>query len=159
LTRIEKKYKRIIINFELKISQNSKNLFGGWIMPVIKTFEVKSVKIPAPFERVIRVLLAPDTQDIVKGMSVSHCIISSHSKTDYHKHPGVEMMYIITGYGECHIGKETFPLGPDVLMVVPPETMHDMINHSDETMKLVAMFIPPETAEQIYERAQKAAQK
>ena len=128
-------------------------------MPVVKAFEVKPVKIPAPFERVIRVLLAPDTQDIVKGMSVSHCIIAANSRTDYHNHPGVEMMYIISGFGECHIGEEKFPLGPDVLMVVPPKTMHDMINHSDETMKLVAMFIPAETAMQIYGRAQKAAEK
>lgn len=127
-------------------------------MPVIKAFDVKSVKIPVPFERVIRVLLAPDTQDIVQGMSVSHCIISPHSQTDFHKHPGVEMMYIITGSGECTIGEETFRLEPDVLMVVPPETMHDMRNYSDETMKLVAMFIPAETSAQIYERAQKAAE-
>jgi len=128
-------------------------------MPVIKTFDIKSVKIPEPFERGIRVLIAPDTQDIVKGMSVGHCIISPHSRTDYHKHPGVEMMYVITGHGECHIDKETFQLVPDVLMVVPPETMHDMINNSDETMKMVTMFIPPETASSILERAQKAAQK
>lgn len=127
-------------------------------MPVIRAFEVQEVRIPAPYERIIRVLLAPDTQDIVKGMSVSHCIIAPHSQTDFHKHPGVEMMYIITGHGECKIGEEVFPLGPDVLMVVPPETMHDMRNYSDETMKLVAMFIPPETATQIYDRARKAAQ-
>jgi mannose-6-phosphate isomerase-like protein (cupin superfamily) len=126
-------------------------------MPVIRTFDVRGVKIPEPFERVIRVLLAPDTQDIVKGMSVSHCIISPHSQTDFHPHPGVEMMYIITGYGECHIGDETFPLEPDVLMVVPPETEHDMRNYSDETMKLVAMFIPAETSAEIYERAEEAA--
>ena len=128
-------------------------------MPVIKVQDVKGVKIPAPYERTIRVLLAPDTQDIVQGMSVSHCIIAPHSQTDYHDHPGVEMMYIITGFGECHIGEEVFPLQPDVLMVVPPRTMHDMRNYSDETMKLVAMFIPAETAASIYERAEKAAQK
>lgn len=127
-------------------------------MPVIKAFDVKEVKIPAPYERTIRVLLAPDTQDIVQGMSVSHCVIAPHSKTDFHNHPGVEMMYIITGNGECAIGAENFRLEPDVLMVVPPGTMHDMRNYSDETMKLVAMFIPAETAEQIYGRAQKAAE-
>ncbi len=126
-------------------------------MPVIKAFDVKPVKIPQPFERTIRVLLAPDTQDIVKGMSVSHCVIAPHGKTDFHDHPGVEMMYIITGSGECQIGDEKFPLHPDVLMVVPPRTMHDMRNYSDESMKLVAMFIPPETSAEIYARAEKAA--
>ena len=127
-------------------------------MPVINAFNIKSVKIPAPYERVIRVLLAPDTQDDVKGMSVSHGVFAPREgKCDYHKHSGVEMMYIITGKGECHIGDEVFPLEPDTLMVVPPETMHDIRNYSDETMKLVAMWIPPVTSKEIYERAEEAA--
>lgn len=127
-------------------------------MPVINTFNLKSVQIPAPYERVIRVLLAPDTQDDVKGMSVSHGVFAPREgKCDYHKHPGVEMMYIITGKGECHIGDEVFPLEPDTLMVVPPETMHDIRNYSDETMKLVSMWIPAVTSKEIYERAEEAA--
>ena len=127
-------------------------------MPAISAFDVKSVHIPAPYERVIRVLLAPDTQDDVKGMSVSFGIFAPREgKTDLHTHPGVEMMYIITGKGECHIGDEVFPLKPDTLMVVPAGTMHDIRNYSDETMKLVAMFIPAETSKEITERAKEAA--
>lgn len=127
-------------------------------MPVIETFSTESVHIPAPYERIIRVLLAPDTQDIVSGMSVSHCIIAPNGgKTDFHMHPGVEMMYIITGHGKCTIGDEEFDLKPDVLIVAPPNTMHDMRNYSDETMKLVAMYIPAETASRIYTRARTAA--
>jgi len=122
--------------------------------------EAESIdETPAPYERIIRVLLAPDTQDIVSGMSVSHCVIAANrGRTDLHMHPGVEMMYIITGHGKCTIGDEEFGLKPDVLMIAPSRTMHDMRNYSDETMKLVAMFIPAETSSQIYERA-KAAEK
>lgn len=127
-------------------------------MPVIDVFGQESVQIPAPNERIIRVLLAPDTQDVVSGMTVSHCVIAPNGgQTDFHMHPGVEMMYIITGHGKCTIGEEEFNLKPDVLIVAPPKTMHDMRNYSDETMKLVAMYIPAETSSQIYERARKAA--
>lgn len=127
-------------------------------MPVINTFDVKPVKIEGPYERVIRVLLAPDTQDIVKEMSISHCVISPHSSTDLrHTHPGVEMMYIMSGYGECTIGEETHKIGPGTLMICPKNSPHDMRNYSDETMSLVAMFVPPETSNQIYERAEKAS--
>lgn len=127
-------------------------------MPVVNAFDVKSVKIEGAYERVIRVLLAPDTQDIVKGMSVSHAIISPHSSTDLrHTHPGVEMMFIMSGYGECTIGNETHKIGPNVLMICPPNSPHDIRNYSDETMSLVAMFIPAETSKQIYERAEKAS--
>lgn len=69
------------------------------------------------------------------------------------------MMYIISGRGEAVIGEEKFELKPDVLMVVPPKTMHLMRNDSDETMKLVAMFIPAETSQQILDRAKEAARK
>lgn len=127
-------------------------------MPVVKTFAQKAVKIPAPYERVIRVLLAPDTQDIVQGISITHCVISPHSSTDLrHTHPGLEMMYIMSGSGECMIGDETHPIGPNVLMVCPPGVPHDIRNYSDETMSLVAMFLPPETSKQIMERAENAS--
>jgi mannose-6-phosphate isomerase-like protein (cupin superfamily) len=126
-------------------------------MPVIDAFAQESVQIPPPYERIIRVLVAPDTQDIVSGMTVSHCVIAPNGgKTDFHMHPGVEMMYIITGHGKCTIGEEEFDLKPDVLIVAPPNTMHDMRNYSDETMKLVAMYIPAETAARIYDRARHA---
>ena len=127
-------------------------------MPVINAFDIKSVKIEGAYERVIRVLLAPDTQDLVKDMSVSHCVISPHSSTDLrHTHPGTEMMFIMSGHGECTIGDETHKIGPNVLMICPPNSPHDIRNYSDETMSLVAMFVPAETSTQIYERAEKAA--
>jgi mannose-6-phosphate isomerase-like protein (cupin superfamily) len=127
-------------------------------MPIVNALSVKPVKINGPYERLIRVLLAPDTQDIVKGLSVSHAIISPHCSTDLrHTHPGVEMMFIMTGNGECTIGDETHKIGPNTLMICPGGIPHDIRNHSDEPMSLVAMFVPPETSKQIYDRAEKAA--
>lgn len=119
---------------------------------------VKPLKISGPHAREIRVLLAPDTQDIVKDMSISTAIISPHSSTDLrHTHPGVEMMYIMTGRGQCTIGDETHEIGPNTLLICPAGIPHDIRNHADEPMSLVAMFVPPETSKQIYERAEKAS--
>jgi mannose-6-phosphate isomerase-like protein (cupin superfamily) len=127
-------------------------------MPVINAFDVKSVNIEGPYERAIRVLLAPDTQDLVKGVSISHCVISPHCSTDLrHTHTVVEMMFIMSGHGECTIGDETHKIGPNVLMICPANSPHDIRNYSDEPMSLVAMFVPAETSNQIYERAEKAA--
>ena len=126
-------------------------------MPVINAFNQKAVRIPVPFDRNIRVLLAPDTQDIVKGISICHCIIPPGGRTDTHTHPGVEMMYIISGYGEAKMGDEMLELKPDVLLVAPPGVVHDIRNYSEETMKFVPIFIPGENASAIYERANKAA--
>lgn len=58
-------------------------------MPVIDVFQQEVVRIPEPFMRQIRVLLAPDTQDVVAGMSVSHAILAPNGGcTDFHMHPG-----------------------------------------------------------------------
>jgi len=128
------------------------------IMPIINALSVKPVKINGPYERVIRVLLAPDTQDAVKDLSISHAVISPHCSTDLrHTHPGAEMMYIMTGHGECTIGDETHKIGPDTLMICPAGIPHDIRNHGDEPMSLVAMFVPPETSKQIYDRAERAS--
>jgi mannose-6-phosphate isomerase-like protein (cupin superfamily) len=127
-------------------------------MPIINLLSVKPVKINGPYERVIRVLLAPDTQDDVTGLSISHAVISPHSSTDLrHTHPGAEMMFILTGHGECTIGEETHKIGPNTLMICPAGVPHDIRNHGDEHMSLVAIFVPPETSKQIYERAENAA--
>jgi len=127
-------------------------------MPIIDALSVKPIKINGPYERVIRVLLAPDTQDAVKDLSISHAVISPHCSTDLrHTHPGAEMMYIMTGHGECTIGDETHKIGPNTLMICPAGIPHDIRNRGDEPMSLVAMFVPPETSKQIYDRAEKAS--
>jgi mannose-6-phosphate isomerase-like protein (cupin superfamily) len=63
----------------------------------------------------------------------------------------------MSGYGECTIGDETHKIGPDVLMICPGNSPHDIRNYSDESMSLVAMFVPAETSKQIYERAENAS--
>lgn len=49
-------------------------------MPTIEAFGNESVHIPAPYERIIRALLAPNTQNIVSGVSVCHCIIAPNGR-------------------------------------------------------------------------------
>jgi len=127
-------------------------------MPIVNAMSVKPVTITGPFERTIRVLLAPDTQDFVQGLSISHAVIAPHCSTDLrHTHPGAEMMFIMTGHGECTIGDETHKIGPNTLMICPAKVPHDIRNKGDEPMALVAMFVPPETSKQIYGRAEAAA--
>ena len=124
---------------------------------VIDGSKLDAVKIPEPFERLIKVYLAPDTQDIVKDISITMGIIYPHCQNDLHCHEGFELLYIISGYGQAVLGDQTYELKADSLMVCPPGVMHRQINNSDETMKMLAIWTPAVTKEEVLDRAMTAA--
>ena len=130
-------------------------------MRLAKAWEEEGVEIPAPYQRRIKVLLAPDKEG-VEELTFSHAILPAGGRTDYHIHDGGELIYIVSGQGIClHDGVET-PIAADMVMWVPGGEKHQMINTGYEQLKLATVFIPPITAEFNYNRcleAAKAAQK
>lgn len=127
-------------------------------MKLVKAFEEQGQTIPEPFKRNIKVLFAPDKNDVPE-ITFSHAIIYPHSQTDYHKHDRPELIYIVTGRGISVCDGEEVPVEPDTVLWVQAGEMHQMINNSDETMKLATVFIPGYTAEENYARCQNAAKK
>ncbi len=126
-------------------------------MSVIYVDKLESYNIPEPFERSIKVILAPDTQDVVKDISITMGIIAPHSNNDYHMHEGTELLYIMSGYGKAKIDGKDYELRPDALIIAPPRIMHQQINESDETMKMLAIWTPPVTSKEVLDRAVEAA--
>lgn len=127
-------------------------------MPVIDVSKIEAIKIPAPYERAIKVILAPDTQDDVKGISLTMGILSPHSHNDLHTHEGTEMLYIMSGFGKAVMDDKEYDIREDSLIIALPGIQHQQINESDETMKMFAMWIPPVSGKEVIERAQNAAQ-
>lgn len=126
-------------------------------MPVIDARKIEGVKVKAPYERIIKVLLAPDTQDDVKEISITMGIIYPHSHNDLHKHEGTEILYIVTGWGRAVMGDRTVEIGPDSVIVATPGLMHQQINESDETMKMYAVWTPAVSGKEVLDRALEAA--
>ena len=126
-------------------------------MPIIDARKIKGVRVKAPYERIIKVLLAPDTQDDVKEISITMGIIYPHSRNDLHTHEGTEILYIVTGHGKAVMGDKTFEIGPDCIIVATPGLPHQQINESDETMKMYAVWTPAVTGKEVLDRALKAA--
>jgi mannose-6-phosphate isomerase-like protein (cupin superfamily) len=127
-------------------------------MKLVKAFEEQGQTIPEPYKRNIKVLFAPDKNDVPE-ITFSHAIIYPHSQTDYHKHDRPELIYIVTGRGASICDGKEVPVEPDTVLWVQAGEMHQMINRSDETMKLATVFIPGYTAEENYARCQNAAKK
>jgi quercetin dioxygenase-like cupin family protein len=126
-------------------------------MCVIDAGKIEGVKIPAPYERTVKVLLAPDTQDLVKDVSITMGIIAPHSRNDLHTHEGFELLYIVTGFGKAVLGENAYEIKHDSLIVAAPGVPHQQINESDDTMKMFAIWTPAVSGKEVLDRALIAA--
>jgi mannose-6-phosphate isomerase-like protein (cupin superfamily) len=127
-------------------------------MEVIKCLEEPGETISAPYQRHIKVMLAPDRRNC-NEITYSHAILYPHSKTDYHKHDRPELIQILTGYGVFICDGEEIPVESDMALWVRPGEIHQMINRSDESMKLATVFVPAYTAQELLGSIWKAAER
>ncbi len=127
-------------------------------MKVAKAWEEKGVTIPAPFQRNIKVLFAPDKEG-VEEITFSQALLYPGGSTDYHVHDRPELIYIVSGRGIAVCEGEEMPVEADVVLWIEAGEKHQMINTSDETLKLATVFVPAYTAEQNYARCEAAARK
>ncbi len=125
---------------------------------VKKAWEEKGYKVPHPYSRTIKHIFAPD-KGPVDELIFSFAILPPQGKTHYHKHDRGELIYVVTGRGECEIEGEKYPLEPDVVFWCPTEVMHGVVNTGDETMKLATVFVPGYRTEELKGSILEAAQR
>lgn len=119
--------------------------------------QVEGVVIDKPFERMVKVLVDRQNQDVVQDISITMGIIAPQSKNDLHCHEGVEILYIASGYGKAVVGDREYPLKANHLIIAPPGVMHQQVNESDETMRMLAVWTPYESGGDVLRRAMEAA--
>ena len=126
-------------------------------MILARAWEEDGVEIPAPYQRRIKVLFAPDKHG-VQELTFSHAILPPGGQTDYHTHDRPELIYVIRGEGICvHDGART-PITEDVALWVPAGEAHQIINTGADALKLATVFVPGYTAGENYKRCLDAAQ-
>ena len=125
-------------------------------MKVVKAWEEEGVKVPAPYARTIKVLLAPDRQD-VDELTFSFALIDPGGGTDYHTHDRPELIYVVSGRGVSIGEGESCDVQADMILWVPAGEGHQMKNTGAETLKLATVFVPAYTAEANYRRCLSAA--
>ena len=126
---------------------------------VINCNKLDGVLIPKPFERLIKVVMAPETQDYIKDISISMGYFSPHCSNDLHSHEeGAELMYIISGYGKVKMGDNICEISPNSFIIAPKGLVHQIFNESDVTMQLLAIWVPAVSGNSIVDRAVKSAQ-
>jgi len=129
-------------------------------MSIIDIGKIKGIRIQEPYARTVKIISTPEISEEVKDISITMGIIDPHSRNDLHLHEeGMEILYIVSGYGRAVIGDEEYPIRQDSLIIAPRGVMHQQINESDDTMKMFAVWTPAVTGEQVLNRAIKAAER
>lgn len=125
-------------------------------MEVIRAWQSEGETISAPYERHIKVMLAPDVNDVPELM-YTYAIIYPHSSTDLHSHDRPELIQILSGRGYAECDGETVEIEPDMALWVRAGEEHRVVNTGPETLKLATVFVPGYTKEQNLQRIREAA--
>ena len=127
-------------------------------MEVVKFWEEAGVTVPEPYQRHIKIVLAPDKRN-VEEITLSHVAIYPHSKTDYHSHDRPELIIVTAGRGKSICDGREIQVEPDMALWAKAGEKHQMINESDEMMKLLTVFTPAYRAEDLLGGILEAARK
>jgi len=104
----------------------------------------KSIITKEPFIRELKVFVSPFLQKEVTEFSVGMTVLPPGNSTSNHEHDAeVEAWLVIKGTGEAIIGGETAEVGPETVIYVLPNTMHQMVNTGNEEMKFFWVYSPP----------------
>jgi mannose-6-phosphate isomerase-like protein (cupin superfamily) len=74
----------------------------------------------------------------LKTMEVWLQTFAPGTGTPVHCHACEEVILILSGSGTCTVGDETFTFGPNSTLVLQADVVHQIVNTSDEELKMVA---------------------
>lgn len=125
-------------------------------MAVYSVWKVDGVKVPKPNERVLKIIMSPETTG-TKELTLLVSIISPKSTTGSHTHDVDEIMYIAHGRGVFISYGKRESVQSDQVVYAARGQVHEIKNTSEETLKLICVFYPPLKAEGYVKKAVDAA--
>lgn len=103
-------------------------------MKIVKTFEI--AEIPNPHAISVRALLVSESAQF------EHLLLEPGQVQKKHVAHTTVYLYILFGTGILEAGEETISLSTDMLVEVPPETPHRLINDSNSQLRLLNIKAP-----------------
>ena len=103
-------------------------------MKVIKTFEV--VESPNPHSISARVL------HVGEAAQFEHLILEPGQEQKKHVAYATVHLYVLEGTGILEAGGETIALSADMLVEIPPETHHRLVNNGESRLRVLNVKAP-----------------
>lgn len=107
-------------------------------MSAVNNFEVKKFNLPGLTHQT---LCGPSHG--VNSFELWYQKIEPNAATPIHKHNCDEAIVVIKGHGQFTINGKTIEFGPGATLIIPPNTIHQIINSGNEEMELIATLSIP----------------
>jgi mannose-6-phosphate isomerase-like protein (cupin superfamily) len=102
-------------------------------MPIVKNNELEIFELPGLSHQTIA-----GHEQGVKTMEVWLQTMAPGAATPVHRHACEEVILILSGSGTCTVAGETLSFGRNSTLVLEADVVHQIVNTSDEEMRLVA---------------------
>lgn len=102
-------------------------------MPIIRNDDLETLELPG-----IRHQTIGGHAQGVRSMEVWLQTIAPGAATPVHRHAAEEVILVLSGSGTCTVEGKTTGFGPNSTLVLEPDVVHQIVNTSDEPMRLVA---------------------
>jgi len=101
-----------------------------------------TMDVPEPFNRTLKVLLSPALNEKIKNIAAGLTILPPSGQSDNHRHVEGEMFYVVSGTGLIQVGGKKAKLAPGVAIWVPSGVNHQLINNSNDILKILWVISP-----------------
>ena len=128
-------------------------------MPYKDFSTIEAGTVPKPFERELKIIMSPDTDEDVKDFSLLVSTLAPNGGcTDFHSHEdGGELMVFTKGHGKAWLDGKEYELKPGVAIYAPPGVEHKTMNTGTEPLEIICVFVPAISTQYIMDNI-KAAQ-
>ncbi len=103
-------------------------------MKTVKTYETAEIQNPHSIS--VRALLVSDSAQF------EHLSLEAGQEQKKHVAHTNVYLYVLNGSGVLEAGQETIALSADMLVEMPPETPHRLINNSKSQLRLLNIKAP-----------------
>jgi len=117
-------------------------------MAFVDAADLPEKKVPAPFERTLKVVMSPETESDVTDFTLIFSTLAPRGGcTDFHTHEeSGELMVFTSGKGKAWLAGVEKDVVPGTAMYAPPGVEHKTMNTGDEPLMIVCVFVPPAPA-------------
>jgi mannose-6-phosphate isomerase-like protein (cupin superfamily) len=93
-------------------------------------------------DSILRELLHPQKEDLQISYSLAHAKVPVGRATKPHRLKTSEVYYIMAGHGLMYIDKESFEVGPDCAVYIPPGSIQYIENTDDSDLIFLCIVDP-----------------